>query len=251
MPSPLPPSHAPTSPTPSQQDIHKPDPARLRRHLSAVVNFAKFREEKLVAYAELQARAEALAEQKRAADAAAAARAEELEVARAARAGEEAEAARVQAEADALRAANQQLNKQFAAAAGEVKALKAAAAQLSEAVQAEKFELVAAQQENERLREQVVASPEKFQKSLAEMQAAVDGERAGVDAADKRCRALQARGDTVGKVGRDVEKCLELMREIENEVRAAPLDGGWLGGWCWLGGGLGPGGWWLEGGGWQ
>jgi hypothetical protein len=32
------------------QDIHKPESARLRRHLSAVINFAKFREEKLVAY---------------------------------------------------------------------------------------------------------------------------------------------------------------------------------------------------------
>jgi len=32
------------------QDVYKPESARLRRHLSAVINFAKFREEKLVAY---------------------------------------------------------------------------------------------------------------------------------------------------------------------------------------------------------
>jgi kinetochore protein Nuf2 len=32
------------------QDIYKPESARLRRHLSALVNFAKFREEKLVVY---------------------------------------------------------------------------------------------------------------------------------------------------------------------------------------------------------
>jgi hypothetical protein len=38
-------------------------------------------------------------------------------------------------------------------------------------VQSEKFELMSAQQENERLREQIVQSPEKFQRSLAEMQA--------------------------------------------------------------------------------
>lgn len=36
------------------QDVYKPESARLRRHLSAIINFAKFREEKLVAYAELQ-----------------------------------------------------------------------------------------------------------------------------------------------------------------------------------------------------
>ena len=32
------------------QDVFKPEPPRLRRHLSAVVNLAKFREEKLAAF---------------------------------------------------------------------------------------------------------------------------------------------------------------------------------------------------------
>lgn len=36
------------------RDVYKPETQRLRRHLSAIVNFAKFREEKLVAYAEMQ-----------------------------------------------------------------------------------------------------------------------------------------------------------------------------------------------------
>ncbi len=42
------------------QDICKPDPARLRRNLSAIINFAKFREEKLAPYAEAQEEADAL-----------------------------------------------------------------------------------------------------------------------------------------------------------------------------------------------
>lgn len=60
------PSLAAIAAAPAPQDIHKPDPVRLRRHLSAVINFAKFREEKLVTYAELQARMEGLVDQKRA-----------------------------------------------------------------------------------------------------------------------------------------------------------------------------------------
>jgi kinetochore protein Nuf2 len=47
------------------QDIYKPDSARLRRHLSAIVNFAKFREEKLVAYTEMQQRIDQLLEEQR------------------------------------------------------------------------------------------------------------------------------------------------------------------------------------------
>ena len=45
---------------PRGQDICKPDPARLRRNLSAIINFAKFREEKLAPYAEAQEEADAL-----------------------------------------------------------------------------------------------------------------------------------------------------------------------------------------------
>lgn len=36
------------------QDVFKPEPPRLRRHLSAIINFAKFREEKALAFQELQ-----------------------------------------------------------------------------------------------------------------------------------------------------------------------------------------------------
>jgi hypothetical protein len=42
------------------QDICKPDPGRLRRNLSAIINFAKFREEKLAPYVEAQEEADAL-----------------------------------------------------------------------------------------------------------------------------------------------------------------------------------------------
>ena len=45
------------------QDICKPDSARLRRNLSAVINFAKFREEKLGPFTEMQEAAEAQLEE--------------------------------------------------------------------------------------------------------------------------------------------------------------------------------------------
>lgn len=45
------------------QDVCKPDSARLRRNLSAVINFAKFREEKLGPFTELQEASEALLEE--------------------------------------------------------------------------------------------------------------------------------------------------------------------------------------------
>lgn len=48
------------SPPPRPQDLYKPEGPRLRRHLSAILNFAMFREEKLAAYTALQEALEGL-----------------------------------------------------------------------------------------------------------------------------------------------------------------------------------------------
>lgn len=44
------------------QDLYKPDSTRLRRNLSGIINFAKFREEKLVPYTDMQESVEHLLE---------------------------------------------------------------------------------------------------------------------------------------------------------------------------------------------
>ena len=45
------------------QDLYRPDANRLRRNLSGIINFAKFREEKLVPYTDLQESVEHLLEE--------------------------------------------------------------------------------------------------------------------------------------------------------------------------------------------
>jgi hypothetical protein len=47
----------------------------------------------------------------------------------------------------------------------------------------------------------VLQSPEKFQRSLVELTAAVEGERTAVEEADRACSELAARQEMVGKVG--------------------------------------------------
>ncbi|KAF8060492.1 kpr-2 [Scenedesmus sp. PABB004] len=200
------------------KDIHKPEPARLRRHLSALINFAKFREEKLVAYSEMSAELDGLAaEQQRLQELLAAKEADKARML-AERAGQQEEASGVQAEVAELTAQNQALNKQFMALAGELKGLKAQCNGLADAAAAEKFELLAAKQENERLNDQIVQSPEKFQRSLAELTAAVESERGAVEEADRARSELAARQEMVGKVDKEVAKCIELMTELETAV---------------------------------
>lgn len=47
----------------------------------------------------------------------------------------------------------------------------------------------------------LLQSPEKFQRSLIELTAAVEGERSAVEEADRACSELAARQEMVGKVG--------------------------------------------------
>lgn len=60
---PIPQRPKPLNPSPTQ-DLYKPESARFRAHLSGVINFAKFREEKLVPYSEWQEESEGLFEQR-------------------------------------------------------------------------------------------------------------------------------------------------------------------------------------------
>lgn len=200
------------------KDIHKPESARLRRHLSAVINFAKFREEKLVAYTEMSSQLDDLLQEQQKLQEGLAAKEAEKQRLLAERAAQQEEASGVLAEVAELTSQNQALNKTFMALAGEVKGLKAQCNSLADAAQAEKFELLAAKQENERLQDQIVQSPEKFQRSLAELTAAVEGERNAVEEADRACSELAARQEMVGKVDKELAKCIELMAEVETAV---------------------------------
>lgn len=50
------------------QDVQKPEPLRLRRNLSAIINFCKFRDEKVYAFEELNQRLAALSHDAEAAE---------------------------------------------------------------------------------------------------------------------------------------------------------------------------------------
>lgn len=50
---------APLTP-PLQDDLFKPEPARLKEHLSALINFSRFRDEKLEGYTQLTSKTDEL-----------------------------------------------------------------------------------------------------------------------------------------------------------------------------------------------
>lgn len=48
----------------TMKDLHKPESSRVIRHLSAIINFAKFREEKNLAFQEYQDNSDSIIERK-------------------------------------------------------------------------------------------------------------------------------------------------------------------------------------------
>jgi kinetochore protein Nuf2 len=82
----------------------------------------------------------------------------------------------------------------------------------------EKFALLEAHQERNDLRGKIVESPEKLQRTLEELGAAVEKERAAIGEAERRARDLQAKLECCSKAEREVQKTVKLMEEAEAEV---------------------------------
>ena len=160
--------------------MYKPEAPRLRRNLSAIINFAKFREEKLAAYTELQEQCGELVAGSEAGEAEQAALRAELARLRQQGEAQLPEAARVQEEQAALYAENQSLNKQQAALSGDVRALKQAVNGQTDAASQLRYALSQARGQGELLQAQIVQSPEKLQALLLELEAAVERERAAL-----------------------------------------------------------------------
>jgi kinetochore protein Nuf2 len=202
----------------SMRDLHKPEPQRLRRNLSAIINFAKFREEKLVAYTELQEGFESLLAERDAIATEHAALQAELAAVKEAQAAEVPEAERIEAEVQGVFTENQSLNKQQAALSTEVRGLKQQANVLTDEASQLRYKLSQSRSEGEDLKAQIVHSPHRIQALLEEIAASVERERSALTDAEKSSRDLAARLETASKVERDIAKAVALMGEAEVEI---------------------------------
>ena len=203
----------------SMRDLHKPDAQRLRRNLSAIINFAKFREEKLTAYTELQEGLESLIVERDAIADENAALMAELNTIKEAQAAELPEVERLEKETETVFQENHSLHKQQAALSSEVRGIKQQVNVLTDEASQLRYKLSQARSTGEDLRLQIVHSPQRIKAVLEEIGNAVERERAATSDAEKRSRELAARLEVATKVERDVEKSLSLMEEAENEIK--------------------------------
>lgn len=203
----------------SLKDLHKPDAQKLRRNLSAIINFAKYREEKLIAYTELQEKHEHLVSERHRLAKENEALQAELAGLQEERDAELPEVARVEAEIDMVYGENQSLNNQQATLSAEVRNLKQEANKLQDEASQLSLKLNSASVVEEDLKMQIVHSPQKVKAMLEDIAGAVEREKAALLESDKRNRDLTSRLDAASKIEKEVVRALSMMEEADTEIQ--------------------------------
>lgn len=202
----------------THKDLYKPEHTRTIRNLSAIVNFAKFREEKALLWQDLTEKSEALQERRQHLQEANAQVKSELDRLAAERAAAEPSVRLLEAESQEMASNISALNKQQALLQGEIHQLKERVNEVTDKAQNLKQQLAVTKQEGAQLRSEIVESPELLQRALEDLREKEKNERNSISEAERRSRDLQSKLECHAKVEREVQKCVTMMQEAEAEL---------------------------------
>lgn len=198
-------------------DVSKPEAKRLRRNISAVINFAKFREERLTHYVEYTQETDALAAKKQQLQDENERLVTEVNTAEAHRAKEAPEEQRISAENTEREVVVRELWNKQTAVQKESQALKAKLHEVQDEVREANYKLLNAKEELERLSAQIVPDPKKLKQELAELQEAVAQEKAGVKAQEAKRRELSKQREALSRAEAKVDDLLQMQGEVRSE----------------------------------
>ena len=202
----------------SIRDLIKPDAQHVRRILSAVINFAKFREERMHVFDAHGQKAEEYATRHHALigqlhDLSARTAALKLQ--------REEEGPLIQKSKEgnhSLTSDLRELKKQQTTLTNEIDALKREKNELTEKLTNNQFIINNTCQESVKIKSRIVTSPEKLKTALGEMSASLANEKASVADLERKGRNMQERIDAVTFIEGEITTCIRLMEECEVEI---------------------------------
>jgi kinetochore protein Nuf2 len=200
-------------------DISRPDPKRTRRNLSAIINFAKFREERLANYQSLIAETDALNEHKNALEDENEELALRLHTIRKARESDAPVVAAIDQEVAGLAEEINTLNHTQAELQKEIRSLKDMATETADKIASEVFSVQTKQSECGKLRSQIVQSPERIKREIVEMGQVLDQEKNNVVLGEKKNKELMARLDALTTAETEVLRGKKLLEECIAELK--------------------------------
>jgi kinetochore protein Nuf2 len=200
------------------KDFMSPTAARLRRHLSGIINFAKFREERLLLLSDLSSSREALVDELNQLRERNDTLNNRLSLLREQTAEETGIITGLETECREIEANISQLNKLQSKLKDETTVLKGSNTDMKELI------LTKAQQQEELVGQrkqmglQIVSSPEKFRKQIVEVGQTLQAEQKDSKAAEKKVRELTAWLSNVDETQGEVKGAIESVTELRGEV---------------------------------
>jgi kinetochore protein Nuf2 len=202
----------------SLNDYLKPEYPRLRRILSGVINFAKFREERLVQFQKIAGRSEEALQNQRELEA----KCNDLEMRQRKwsdrAAAEQQKVTALESETGELAAEITSLNKQQLQLQAQIKELKTKVNEYADQIANHKFELLQTKQEIAKLQAMIVSSPERVQQQLADMEESLEREKRHVERIEHEHRQVQMELEALQEVFGKLQELLKAFEDADVQV---------------------------------
>jgi len=203
----------------SGQDILSPEPKRLRKLLSGLINFAKFREMQMGTVDMLLVEREQMMQQ----------HSEIMEVnvqldqrlgeIEAARQKDAPIAAALEAECNELSAEINKRNEAQATMQTELRQARNILTDLTDEVAQQIFDINDLQTECRGLQGQIVQSPERIKREIVTMGSQVEAEKENVSTSERKARDLLVRTEALGGTKQTIAKALKTLEDIASEIQ--------------------------------
>jgi len=199
-------------------DFVRPTSERFKRNLSAIINFAKFREERMITYAEMAAASDALLEKKAQIDeenAALQARIDAIMKEREAEAPavEELEEACRKLEADI-----NECNKQQAVIKYDAGEIKNQINAVRDQISSMQFETLNVQEESDNLKGNIVRSPERLRRELDEEHESLEKRKERAAQLEEDCGAVERKVMAVRRANEELAVAVKAIEDVEAEM---------------------------------
>ena len=202
----------------SMKDFMAPSAKRLRRQLSGIINFAKFREERLVLLSDLNSTREVLLERMNKLKEQNETLNNRLALLRETTAEESKIIAKVETECKAIETQINDFNHQQAEIKEECSNLKALNNDLKDAISENLLQFEENTALKKKLSAQIVNSPERFRKQIVDVGQALQMEQKDAKAAERKLRDLAAWLTNVEEAQIEVDSALQSINELRSEV---------------------------------
>jgi kinetochore protein Nuf2 len=200
------------------KDFITPTPGKLRRHLSGIINFCKFREERLLLLSDLSSTREGLTDQLTQLNEKKENLNNRLSLLREQTAEEAMVITDLESSCTTLQASISAMNQEQQRLKDETADLKNLSVELKENILSRNQLLEELTQQRKLLSLQIVSSPEKFRRQIVEVGQTLQTEQRESKAAEKRVRELTAWHTNVDEAQEDVNAAIEAVSELRAEV---------------------------------